>query len=126
MTELDEELGPLALELIEEFGKGIFVDTMPIGSYDVATATNTVIATTIETKAIEEDFKLGQTVNGGLVELGDKKLTVAALPFERKPTSQDKVRFKVAPLVEWTVISVIEVMSGERAAIYELQVRGGA
>lgn len=120
LTELDEELGPLALELIEEYGKEVSFDTLAIGIYDKAERKNVTIPVIVNTKALFEDYKLGQSTEAGLVEVGDKKLFVAALAFSSKPTSQDKVKFDEQT---WVVLSVIEYMSGERAALYEVQVR---
>lgn len=120
LTELDEELGPIALELIEEYGKQIVFETLAIGIYDKAERKNSTVPVEVDTKGLFEDYKLGQSTEAGLVEVGDKKLFVAALAFSAKPTSQDRVKFDAQT---WVVLSVIEYMSGERAALYEVQLR---
>jgi hypothetical protein len=120
LTELDLELGPEVLELIEDFGKEVVFEVLPVGIYDKAERKNTTVPVTVTTKMLPEDYKLGQSTEAGLVEVGDKKLYVAALAFASKPTSQDKAKFDGQT---WIVLSVIEYMSGERAALYEVQVR---
>lgn len=118
--ELDEEMAQTALELIEEFGKVVVFETLAIGVYDEETRQNTTIPVEVETKAIDEDFKLGQSIEGGLIEVGDKKLTVAAKAFSSKPTSQDKAKFGGRT---WTVLTVLTTTCGEADVLYEIQVR---
>jgi hypothetical protein len=123
MTELDLEIPGLALDLIEEFGKVVVFETMPLGSYDVENATNTVVPVKVTVKAIVEDYGLigsGQGYASGLIEQGDKKFTVAAQSFQMKPTSSDRVR---CDSEVFNVVNVKAVMSGELPALYEIQAR---
>lgn len=123
MTELDGIFPDLALELIEEFGKVIQYVTIKDGVYDVATARNVTTAIPSEPKAIVEDYSLqgsGQGYASGLIEAGDKKLTVAALAFDPDPTTGDK--FGLDGTV-YTVQNVKTTYSGEEKAIHEIQGR---
>lgn len=123
MTELDLELPGIALELINEFGKVVVFNVNPLGVYNVATATNVVVAEPLTIKAVVEDYSLinsGQGYADGLIEVGDKKLTVAASSFASKPTSSDTF---VLDAEQFNVVNVKAIYSGELAALYEVQGR---
>lgn len=124
MTELDAELIPLTLEVIEEFGKEFDYTLTGQSSYDPATQTNT--PDKVELPAIKmappEDVG-GYSVANGLAERGDKKLYVPAAYFNdigKKPTPEDFATFDGAA---WTVKNVKTYFSGELPCLYELQVR---
>jgi hypothetical protein len=121
MTELDAELPELALELIEEFGKLISYTIVGAGgAYNPATSSRASGAgQPFDVKAIVEDFKF-QDYSAGLIEAGDKKLTIAARSFPTPPTPSDKAAWGGA---RYNVVAVKETNSGELAVIYELQVR---
>ncbi len=115
MTELDTELGPLALDTINEFGKSVTL-TPPDGSGDYDPDTASVDAspgTAKLVKAIVEDDNVR-----GLVEGASKKLTVAAQGLDM-------------PGMDWSatlggttyaVLNVAAIYSGELACLYVLQV----
>lgn len=119
MTELDAEIGPLALELIDEFGKSISYAKVTSGEYDTTTGEGIITAPVVSIKGIVEEFK-GQDFASGLIEGGDKKITVAAQAFDEVPTSSDTVTLDN---LTYTIVGVKTVYSGELPAIYELQAR---
>lgn len=124
MTELDAEFVPLALEIIEEFGKEFDYTLTGQSNYDPATQANT--PDTVPLPGIKmappEDMG-GYSVANGLAEVGDKKLLVPAAYFieiDKKPTPEDTCSFDAAT---WTVKNVKTYFSGELPCLYELQVR---
>lgn len=124
MTELDQILPQEAFDLIDEFGKLTTYKFVETTDYDVESGTSDVAldGEPFQPKcAPPESFKDGDTVDGNLVERGDKKLTFPALAFTIKPTPSDLVGFDGKT---YTVIAVETVYSGELAALYILQARG--
>lgn len=123
MTELDGELPGLALELIAEFGADLLYTIVSEGAYDPATSRNTTSEIEAPVKAIVEDYSLqgsGQAYASGLVEAGDKKLTVAAQSFEVEPSPSD---FFILNGSRYLVKNVKAVYSGQLVAAYEIQGR---
>lgn len=121
MTELDEELLPLAGELIDEYGAEIGFGVITPGEYDTATGkSNPVVDQTKPLKALIES---AATINrpGTLIEGALYRLTLAAvhLPREPKPR-QDKA------IVNGEVLTVLDpiskIYSGQEVAIYLVQV----
>lgn len=124
MTELDGELPELAVELIDEYGKAVEYVIVGEAVYDKATAKTTAPKTPVEGVKIlpPEGYSAYQVAgSGGLVEIADKKLTTAAAYFNGlEPTAGDKVSFDG---VEYTVMKVDTIYSGELPCLYVLQVR---
>lgn len=115
---LDAEIGPLAVELIAEFGKALTLIRVSEGAYDTATGltTNTEASETVN--GILEDYKPYELANG-LALTGDKKATVAAsgltIPALTDGLTIDGVRY--------SLVSVGTIYSGELPALYILQGR---
>lgn len=119
MTELDAIIGPLALDLIDEFGKLIKLTTVQQGVYDIETGSSVAVDTSVFIKAIVEKYK-GQEYTSGLIETGDKKVTIAGQSVSEKPTTSDTVEFDGEV---YTIQNVKAVYSGELIALYEMQAR---
>lgn len=124
MTELDAELIPLTLEVIEEYGKEFDYTLTGQSNYDPQTQTNTPDTVPLEAikTAPPEDYS-GYSIANGLAEAGDKKLLVPAAYFNdinREPTPEDLAAFDGAI---WTVKAVKTYFSGELPCLYELRVR---
>jgi hypothetical protein len=124
MTELDATIGPLASGLIDQYGKNILFGTVTSGEYDTITGSTTEVINMRSIKAIVEDYSLqgsGAAFASGLIETGDKKLTIAAASFpDGPPTPEDyceidNTRFKA--------LNIKATYSGELVALYEIQVR---
>ena len=73
MSELDQEFGPLALELIDEFGKQISYTSVYQNAYDTTTgeASSTKISKLI--KAVVENSN-GYYSRGTLIQKANKKI----------------------------------------------------
>jgi hypothetical protein len=119
MAALDAKARATALKLLNKYGKSVTHTIVTEGSYDPITGDVSAPSTTTEVpKALVEDFN-GVDYISGLVEKGDRKLTIPASGFaEPKPND----RFTVGSDV-YTVIAVETVWSGDQAAIYVSQVR---
>jgi len=123
MTELDAELGPLAVEIINEYGKS--VEYWIVSGVGYNTETGETGGTEVSVPGVKiappEDYGASSIANsGGLIEAADKKLTTAALYFTEAPTNADKIAFDGAVYV---VQDVKTIYSGELPCLYILQVR---
>lgn len=120
MTELDEELLPLAGELIDEYGAEIAFGVITPGDYDTETGKSTPVDETKPIKALVESAAV-ITQPGALIQGALYRLTLAAvhLPREPKP-GQDKA------VIGGEVLTVLDpvrkVFSGQEVAIYMVQV----
>ena len=119
MAALDAKARATALKLLNKFGKPVTHYIVTEGTYDPITGDVSAPMTATEIpKALVEDFE-GTDYLSGLVEKGDRKLTIPASGFS-EPKPNDK--FTVGSDV-YTVVAVKTIWSGEQAAIYESQVR---
>ena len=119
MTALDLRARASAVRLLLKYGKQVTLTIVTEGTYNPTTGDMSGASTTTQTpNALIEDFPGVDYVNG-LVEKGDKRITIAADGYtEPKPNDT----FTVDSLV-YKVISVSTVWSGEQAALYASQVR---
>jgi len=118
MTKLDTRFRALATRLINKYGKSITLTSVTTGSYNPATGSVTNTTSAASVKALVEDYKTGFA--DGLVKIGDKKFTVAAIDLSSSPKPGDTITLGSAT---YSVIRVIETWSGEQIASYELQGR---
>lgn len=119
MTALDTKARATAVRLLEKYGKTISHTIVTEGTYDPITGDVSGGSTTVGVpKAVIEDFA-GTDYLSGLVEKGDRKVTIAA-QGNNEPKPND--RFIVGSDT-YTVIAVTIVWSGEQAALYISQVR---
>jgi hypothetical protein len=119
MAALDARARSTALTLLMKYGKSVSHVIVIEGTYDPITGEVSGGSTTTQIpKALIEDFA-GTDYLSGLVEKGDKKITIPALGYtEPKPND----RFTVGS-DNYTVIAVETVWSGDLAALYISQVR---
>lgn len=121
MTELDAELIPLVLDVINEVGKVFTYTVVGESTYDPATQTSTPDTTVLpDIKMAPPEDASGFSVANGLAQVGDKKIYVPAAHFldlALEPSPQDLVEFdgKV-----WTVKSVKSYFSGELPCLYQM------
>lgn len=122
-TVLDKIARPIAKDLINNFGASVFLTRVVQGAYDPATSSASKREETYAIKALVEDYNLvdsGAGFAAGLIEFGDKKITVAALTLNFTPTAGDII---TALNQKFTVIRVTTTYSGELPALFELQGR---
>lgn len=119
MTTLDTKARATAVKLLNKYGKSISHTIVTEGTYDPITGDVSGGSTTVGVpKAVIEDYD-GTEYIAGLVEQGDKKLTIAA-KGNTEPKPND--RFVVGSDT-FTVINTQIVWSGEEHALYISQVR---
>ena len=122
MTAFDDEFVPLALEMITEDGKSVTFMTYPLSLHDATTGRTTLGRETNYTKFIIPPYAYEEKyINGDTVKSGDMKTGVAAsgLGFVPNP-SETKV---IIDSVEWSIVNVNPIYSGEQIALYMLQLR---
>lgn len=120
MTALDTKLRATATGLLVKYGKSVTLTAVTPGAYNPATGQSTTSTSDTTAQAFIETYGKGEIFSsGGLVVMGDKKLTFAAADVT-KPEPGDTVTIDS---VVWTVIFVDELWSGEQVAAYVVQVR---
>lgn len=116
---LDIKARATADKLIGKFGKQVVITHIIEGDYDPATGEMSAGSTTTQTvAALIKDFNGIELLNES-VQSGDRKISIAALNADY-PQIGDTVT--IDSLV-YSVLAVKSIWSGEKAAIYELQVR---
>ena len=127
MTVLDTTIPPLALKMLNKYGKQITITTNTLGAYDVSTgapatsvAVSQTVAASIEEYADNLRF-LGDKAmpNSSIVE-GDKKASIAAQGLTFVPNVGDTATIGADG---FSIIGVGTMWSGELAAMYVLHVR---
>jgi hypothetical protein len=124
MTELDEELPELALELIEEFGADVGYIFVEGSDYDPETSSSAIVVSSqMPVKALVADYnadKSGAAFAAGLIRSGDKQFLLAAVSFAKEPSAGDRIIFNGTT---YSVVNLKVVYSGQLAALYEIQGR---
>lgn len=116
--ELDAELGPIAVDLIAEYGKAITLTRITAGVYDPATSKSTDTTADETINVLVEEYK-GYDFANGLAIVGDKKLTVAAVGLTA-PNLNDRVTIDSAT---FKILELQTIYSGELPALYVLKCR---
>lgn len=118
---LFDDLGVAAIvaEVMGDLGPEVTLSTVTQGAYDPATGVATTSTTSLTVTAVVEDFRGIELLNG-LVEVGDKKVSIAGAPLAAAPTPGDTV---LIDATSYTVISVQTVKPGVEAILYVLQCR---
>lgn len=122
-TLLDNIIRPIAKQMINQFGASVLLTRVIQGDYDTTTSSAEKRRETYTIKALVEDYNLvdsGAGFAAGLIEFGDKKITVAASALNFTPTAGDII---TALNQDFTVIRVTTTYSGNQPAIFELQGR---
>ena len=116
---LDTKARATADKLIGKFGKQVTLTRVTEGTYNPATGDMSAGSTTTQTvAALVKDFN-GIKLLIGAVQRGDTKVSIAALNAT-EPQIGDTIT--IDSLV-YNVLAVKSIWSGEKTAIYELQVR---
>lgn len=115
---LDIAARSAALKTIAKFGKSITLTRVTEGAYNTATATTTNTPVDETVSAIVEDYK-GFDLTSGLIQAGDKKVTVAASAVAI-PALADKI---TVDAYIYTIVNIQTIYSGQLAALYILQGR---
>jgi hypothetical protein len=98
----------------------VTLTSVTAGTYDPATGTTTGGSTSSATvPAVVEDYK-GLALLNGLIQAGDKKVTVAAANLTTAPKPTDTL---TAGGIAYAVVNVVTVQPGSVAVIYEIQAR---
>ena len=119
MTALDTKARATAVRLLNKYGKAVSHTIVTEGTYDPTTGNVSGGSTSVGVpKAILEEYS-GEEYAAGLVEKGDKKLTIAA-KGNTEPNPNDRF---IIDSVTYTVISTQIIWSGEEHALYVMQIR---
>ena len=116
---LDGVMVPLAKKLIGDFGKTVTYKQLS-SSYDASTG-KTTSAETASSAVIAPPAPYRQNrIDGSTIQNGDVTSSVAASAIAFVPAIGDRVDLNA---VDWQVVGVNPVFSGELVALYELQLR---
>jgi len=120
---LFDDLPDIIADVLDDAGLGfqsVTLTSITAGTYDPATGTVSGGSTsTTSLRAVVEDFK-GLELISGLVQAGDKKVTIAGANVASVPKPTDTV---TAGGVVYSVERVNTVAPGSAAVIYELHCR---
>jgi len=118
---LDAEMRDLAVELTEEFGKPITITRETGSSYDPSTGTTSPTYTDYSANSAPPSSFEYRNIDGSLIQTGDLVIGVPAKGLNIEPSTADTVK------LDGTVYQVVQVRpqwSGEKVALYEMQLRG--
>lgn len=122
-TLLDKIARPLATRMLRQFGSDIVLTKVVQGAYVPGNSVAPQVEQSYEVKALVEDYNLVDSGTGfaaGLIEMGDKKVTLAAEPLSFDPSAGDTI---TVSNIKYTVIRVLTTYSGEQKALFEIQAR---
>ena len=118
-----DDLPAIIADVLDDTSLGfqsVTLTSVTPGTYDPSTGTVTGGSTTTTTlRAVVEDFK-GLELIAGLVQAGDKKVTIAGANVASEPKPTDTV---TVGSVVYAVERVNAVAPGSSAVIYELTCR---
>lgn len=103
----------------EGLGRSITYTSVTAGAYDPATGTSTPTTSNETANAIIEDFK-GLELLNGLVQAGDKKVSIAADALSATPKPTDTVTVDGAV---HTIVQVNNIEAGGVVILHVLQCR---
>ena len=115
---LADSLRKVASKVITKFGGDVTVRFVTAGSYNTTTGVISQSNSDTDVKGVLEDVALREV--NGLVQAGDKRLTVAADDFTTPPETKDVV------LINSVVHQIIAVQTTEQdntAIVHELILR---
>ncbi|PHN79901.1 hypothetical protein [Pseudomonas syringae] len=122
MSAFYDEMAVMALDLITEFGQPVTIRDIEKGAYDPSKGgTGPDIVTERTAQGILLDFTGQEFQTNTLIEVGDKKLKIAARGLSEPPTLLSKV---VVQGRTWSIIPPLkEINPAGTPLLYELQVR---
>lgn len=124
-TSIDLVAGPVATQLIAQFGKTLQYTKRTSGSYDPSTSSSVANDPVVFTiKGVVENFL--RPLDGGnfdpatLISANDKKVTVAASSFSSPPILDDQIDIDG---VGFKIVNIKAEYSGDLIAYYDFRVR---
>lgn len=115
---LADSLKKVASKVITKFGGDVTVRIITPGSYNTTTGTVGESVSDTEIKGVLQDIALREV--NGLIQAGDKRLTVAASDLTTAPETKDKV---VISSVVHQIIAVETTEQNNTAITHELILR---
>ena len=115
---LADSLRKVASKVITKFGGDVTVRIVTAGSYNTTTGTVGESVSDTEIKGVLQDIALREV--NGLIQAGDKRLTVAASDLTAAPETKDKV---VISSVVHQIITVETTEQDNTAITHELILR---
>lgn len=128
MTQVDDELIPVTLALIDEFGMSVQFEVLTTQDYDSTVGHTTEDPTWVTRKIIPPDaVELGM-IDGDLIQDGDQISYVAASGLSFTPLRNQGVDLNSASGDEdlqdlWTIVKVGPIRTGQDIAMYKLVMR---
>ena len=115
---LADSLRKVASKVITKFGGDVTVRIVTAGAYNTTTGTVGESVSDTEIKGVLQDITLREV--NGLIQAGDKRLTVAASDLTTAPETKDKV---VISSVVHQIITVETTEQDNTAITHELILR---
>jgi hypothetical protein len=120
-TDLDTELIPEILSIINEYGKTVIFETWTSKVYDPTTGSITKDGATDHSHKVSppEGYET-KYIDGNLIQVGDRKIYLPASGLEFTPKAGIQV---LIDDVKWKIKKVDEIFTGEQKGLFEIQVR---
>jgi len=111
-------LRKVATKLMSKFGGDVTLRTVTSGVYNPTTGTASEATSDVTIKGVLEDVNAREV--GGLIQAGDRRLTIAAADVSAVPTTADRV---VISGVTYQVIRITTIEQDNQPITYELILR---
>ena len=115
---LATSLRKVSSKLMSKFGGEVTIRRITVGAYDTNTGTASETNTDTAVRGLLEDVNIREV--SGLIQSGDKRLTIAAADVANAPLTSDKVL--IASIVH-QIITVATVEQDNEPITYELTLR---
>lgn len=118
---LDAPLRSVAGKLMAKFGTSITVRSVTHATYNVTLGASAETIADTALKGTLEEYRSHEI--GDAVKVGDRKLTIAAKDLSFTPDTEDRV---LIGTTIYRVVRVETVQATDQAALFVIQLRGGA
>jgi hypothetical protein len=128
VTELDDEMVPLALELVTEFGMSVQFEVLTTQDYSAAQGHTVEVPTWVTATITPPDDVHVMMIDGDLIQEGDQIAYIAASGLAFTPVLNQLVDMNSASGDEdlqdlWTVVQVGQIRPGQQTALWKLVMR---
>jgi hypothetical protein len=121
MSQLDTPLRLVAKSVLRRFGTDLTLTAVSYGTYSVTSGATTRVTAATSLQGFLSEYRPYELSDSVLA--GDRKLLIAASALSATPTSEDTVTIGSTT---YRIIGVRPYMSGDQAALIEVQLRGAA
>lgn len=116
----DTEMRDLAAELAEDLGKAVTYIRVTGEEFDPEAGETVKTTEEHDVSAVPPQSVSTRLIDGSNVKVGDMVVGVPATSLEFTPSTDDRLRIDGD---DWSIVRIEPIYSGEKVAVYNLQVR---